>query len=263
MTSSPARSLFRALLSGLLLSGCGGVPDEAGLTSAEGERVGTQESAMCSEMSVLGLTVDGMDSQNGVLAGAGTWKVSPNANSVYLQFYLDNNPTPVQQRLPGTYDPATGTTSGTWSYSAGNISCGGHTVVIKAYARHIASNGAEEICSTPMTLTRTVIQDGACKPTTTVSCNRISNGWIRCTGTASGGSGTYTPYWQENWNSHIYKEQYLSDWYQRTWTRDFQCSATTSTTYYDLMQYNFRVIDSTGMPSTVSSSVVFKCMPVA
>jgi len=263
MTSPPPRSLLHALLSGLLLSGCGGVPEEDGQLPAGGETVGTQESAMCSEMSVLGLTVSGMDSHDGVIAGAGTWKVSPNANSVYMEYFLDNNPTPVKQRIPGTYDPATGTTSGTWSYSIGGVSCGGHTVVIKAYPRHIASNGAEEICSNPMTLTRTVIQDGACRPTTSVSCRRISNSTIRCTGTASGGSGTYTPYWQEYWDSEIYQEQYLFDWYQRPWTADFQCVATTSTTYYDLFQYNFRVIDSTGMPSTVSSSPVFKCMPVA
>ncbi|WP_052517760.1 hypothetical protein [Archangium violaceum] len=263
MTSPPTRYLLRALLSGVLLTGCGGIPDEAGPTPAGEESVGTRESAMCSTMSVTHLAVSGMDSYEGVLAGAGTWTVSPNANSVYLEYYLDNNPTPTMQRLPGTYDPSTGTTSGTWSYSIGGVSCGGHTVTIKAYARHISSNGAEEICSTPMTVTRTVIQDGACKPTTSVSCKRISNATIRCTGTASGGSGSYTPYWQEYWDSEIYQEQYLYDWFQRPWTADFQCVNTTSTTYYDLNQYHFRVIDSTGMPSTVSSSPVFKCWPVA
>jgi len=251
-----------ALLSGSLLAACGGVP-ESGPAPTE-ELLGTQVSAMCSLMSVTKLTVDGMDSYNGVIAGTGAWTVSPNTNSVYMEYYLDNNPIPTKQRLPGTYDPATGTTSGTWSYSIGGISCGAHTIVIKAFPRHISSNGAEEICSTPLAITRTIIQEGDCRPTASVSCSRISNSTIRCSGKASGGTGAYTPYWQFYWDSTINKEKYLSTWYQRQWSEDIQCIATTSTTYYDLVQYNFKLVDNgNGMTSNVSSSPVFKCWPVA
>jgi hypothetical protein len=252
----------RALLPGLLLAACGG-PIDVGLAPSAEEPLGTQEAALCSGLSVTNLTLNGISSYLGEMAGSGAWTVSPGAQGARLEFYVDGVLRSVSEEV-GTPD-ASGTVSGSWYFSTTGIACGKHTFQVRAYPMVISSTGGRTTCfDSGQTRTEYVIQEGGCAPTTSVSCQRISKGTIRCTGSASGGTGSYTPYWQEYWKSAIYGQEYLFDWYQRPWTADFQCSATTSTTYYDLMQFRFQVVDNgNGMTSNVSTSQVFVCMPVA
>jgi hypothetical protein len=232
-----------------MLAACGGVP-EAELAPADGESLGTGESAMCSLMSVTNLAVDGMTSYNHELAGSGTWKVSPYTNSVYMEYWFDNEPYPTTQKRMGTYDQATGTTSGTWSYSKANVSCGSHTVVIKAFPRHYGSDGSEEICSNPMTITRTVVQDCGTPQLNSLYCSRYPDPYtastVRCDTYASGGSGSYTYWWRTNYGG----------WVQGGTSQFFSCRYSG---YSVQTQYQVKVVDSAGKESPILTSSTFFC----
>ncbi|WPB82393.1 hypothetical protein KYC5002_25150 [Archangium violaceum] len=241
-----------ALLSGLMLSACGGVPEE-GVAPAGAEAVGTRESAMCSLMSVTNLTVEGLDSYDHVAAGAGAWTVSPSTNSVYMEFWFDNEPNPNTQRITGTYDPATGKTNGRWSYSRGNVSCGAHRVVIKAFPRNISSNGNEEVCSTPWTITRDIYQDCGTPQLNSLYCSRYPNPptspTVRCDAFAGGGAGGYTYWWRTNGGGWVQGQSHGSQF--------FNCPA--SGYYTTMAQYQVKVVDSAGRESGILTSPTFYC----
>ncbi|HSP78707.1 MAG TPA: hypothetical protein VLQ93_09275, partial [Myxococcaceae bacterium] len=59
-----------ALLPGLLL-GCGGTSEAVG--AEPGETLGTQESALCSGLSVTSLVISDASTYQGTMAAVGTW----------------------------------------------------------------------------------------------------------------------------------------------------------------------------------------------
>ncbi|HZH17440.1 MAG TPA: hypothetical protein VE057_24015 [Archangium sp.] len=243
-----------AVLSGLMLSACGGVPEE-GMAPAGAEAVGTRESAMCAVMSVTNLTVEGMDSFDHVTAGAGAWSVSPNANSIYMEYWFDNETIPTKQRISGTYDPATGKTNGRWSYSKGNVSCGAHKVVIKGFARHLRSDGSEEICSEPWTITRNVYEDCGTPTLNSLFCSRYPDPYtastVRCDTYASGGSGIYTYWWRTNSGSWIQGQSHGSHF--------FNCTYPSNSYYTYAAQYQVKAVDSAGRETGILTSPTFYC----
>lgn len=133
------RVLIRALLSGLMLTACG--TPETGLTPAE-ESLGTQQSALCYGVSVSGLTVDGVSTYGGAMAGAGGFAVSGGANAVRLEYYADG--------ALKYYEERTGT-SGSWNYSYGGFACGSHNFQVKAYPMIVDSAGTRTTCSSSPT----------------------------------------------------------------------------------------------------------------
>jgi hypothetical protein len=253
MTSRPpARSPLHVLLSGLLLAACGGVP-EPEWAPAE-EPLGTREAAMCSGLSVTSLNIDGISTYGGELAGAGTWSVSTFANAVSLEFYVDGQTPPSTSERLGS--------SGSWSYSRSGVACGSHTFEVRAYPMVVASDGTRTICREGYKSASRVVTE-PCPPTASVSCSRISTTTLRCTGSARGGSGTYTPYWQEYWYSYYDQTEYLNPWSQGAWSADYYCTGVSSTTTaYDVVQFHFKVTDSNGMTSNTSSSPTYKCKPM-
>ncbi|WNG62551.1 hypothetical protein F0U59_09465 [Archangium gephyra] len=205
---------------------------------------------MCSLMSVINLNVDGMSSWGGELAGGGTWETSTYANSVYLEISVDGTP-PSTQKIPGTYDSTTGTYRGNWSFSAAGMTCGSHTVVVKAFPRNLNSAGQEEICTgnTPVTRTQSVVQ--AC-PTASLSCS-TSFDFINCTGSASGGTSGYTPLWQTSLRFQDGSSN-TSAWEEGGWTNGAHCLPVIIRGEPMYQQYfYFKVRDSSGVESPARS----------
>jgi len=248
----PARSALGLLLSGLLLAACGdGDIPGSGLAPSE-EPLGTREAAMCSGLSVTSLTLDGISTYEGELAGAGTYAVSPFANGVSLEFYVDGQ-TPSTTEVMGS--------SGSWSYSRTGVACGARTFEVRAYPMVFASNGTKTTCrESYKSVTRIVTEP--CPTTASVSCSRISTSTVRCTGTGGGGSGSYTP----SWHTYVYSyyDQFEYNWPAHpNWTVDMGCRAVSSTaTAYDVMRVDFKVTDSTGVTSNTVSSPNYKCAPM-
>ncbi|WPB73820.1 hypothetical protein KYC5002_32880 [Archangium violaceum] len=240
------RSSLCAVLSGLLLTACGGAPeDDMGVSE---EQTGTRESAMCSLMSMNQVGVSGISSYGGVLAGAGTWTTSTFANGALLLFYVDGVERSRQERS-GTYDSAAGVYGGTWSFSASGITCGSHTFQVKAYPMNIDSSGQKEICTgnTPRTSTQTVAD--ACA-TATLSCSRASTTSLSCTGSASGGPGPYTPMWKRTIR---YSDGTTStgSWSSGSLTKSYGCTRPLSLDNFNRIEIYFKVVDSTGRESNV------------
>ncbi|OJT25292.1 hypothetical protein BO221_10520 [Archangium sp. Cb G35] len=232
------------------MTACGGAP-ESEVAPAE-ELVGTRESAMCSGLSVTSLTLDGISTYEGELAGAGTYAVSTFANAVSLEFYVDGQTPSTTERLGS---------SGTWSYSRTGVACGPRNFEVRAYPMVVASDGTKTICrESYKSVTRIVTEP--CPPTASISCTKLSTGVLRCTGSATGGSGSYMPQWQGYWDSYFYQEEYLFPWQQGSWISSSSCSPTTSTTFYDVVQMHFKVTDSNGLTSNTVSSPAYKCYPV-
>ncbi|HYO72166.1 MAG TPA: hypothetical protein VEU33_39445 [Archangium sp.] len=249
---APARLPSRRfLLPALLLVACGGGP-ESEVAPGE-ESLGTRESAMCSGLSVTSLTLDGISTYQGELAGAGTYAVSPFANGVSLEFSVDGQTPSSTERLGS---------SGTWSYSRTGVACGPRTFEVRAYPMVVASDGTKTVCrESYKSVTRIVTEP--CPPTASVSCSRLSTTTLRCTGSASGGSGSYTPYWKEYWYSYYEQTEYLNPWSQGAWTADYYCTGVTaSATAYDLVRFYFQVTDSNGATSNVGTSATYKCKPM-
>jgi hypothetical protein len=173
---------FWALLLGLWLGACGGVP-EAGLAPAD-EPLGTQESASCVGLSVTNLTISGLSSYQGELAGSGSWAVSPGANGIRLEYYLDGVLVSAEEHLG---------TSGTW-YFSGEMTCGTHTFQVKSFPMVVASNGGRSYCySAVRSLSQSVTETCGVRgsgfawiytPSSTVSPSYSYN--------SSGGAVTYT-----------------------------------------------------------------------
>lgn len=160
MTPRPIRCLLSALLSGLLLTACGGDP-EAGLAPSN-EPLGTTEAALCAGVSVTTLSLSGISTFQGVMAGGGDWAVSSPANAVRLEYYLDGSSTPrsTDERCNGSGGTTNCTGSGPWNFSASGISCGTHSFLVKAYPMVIDSAGNRTICwDSPRSLTQSVVGD--------------------------------------------------------------------------------------------------------
>lgn len=146
MQHRPFRAPLCSLLSALLLVACGGT--EAVPTSAE-ESLGTQESALCSGVTVS-TSIAGASLYQGELAGSGSWTTSPGANAVRLEYYVNNTLYTSEER--------TGT-SGSWYFSYAGFSCGTYTFQVKAYPMVIDSNGNRTTCwASPNTASQSVSQ---------------------------------------------------------------------------------------------------------
>lgn len=239
-------SSLGAVLSGMLLAACGGAPENE--MGAFEEPTGTRESAMCSLMSMNQLGLSGISSYGGVLAGAGTWTTSTFANGAFLLFYVDGVERS-RQELSGTYDSAAGVYRGNWSFSASGISCGSHSVQVKAYPMNVDSSGQKEICTgnTPQTITQTVTQ--ACA-TATLSCSRVSTTSLSCTGGASGGTGTYTPMWRRIIR-YSNGTTSTGSWSSGSFTKSYACSQPDGRDNFNRLEINFKVVDGSGMESNV------------
>ncbi|HYO71915.1 MAG TPA: hypothetical protein VEU33_38145 [Archangium sp.] len=239
------RSITCSLMSGLLLAACGGTAEDA--LAPAGEQLGTRESALCVDQSVYGLNISGVSSYEGVAAGAGNWAVTPGANGVRTEFYVDGALRSATEYLG---------TSGGWNFSAGGMGCGGHTLEVKAFPMVVDSAGTRTTCyDSPQVATASFSQ--YCSPSTTLSCTRISTYQVRCTGSVSLGTGTHTAYWQ----SYSLGED-ASGWTQGTLTRTFGCEQrTTENKNWPLgtSTFQFQVQDSNGNWSNVSSRS-FSCV---
>lgn len=162
MTPRSIRGLTSALLSGLLMTACGGGP-EAGLAPSE-EPLGTAGSALCSGASVTSLTISGISTYQGEMAGSGNWKVSTATNAVRLEYYVDGALRSSEDRCDAAGGTTNCTGSGPWHFSASGISCGTHTFLVKAYPMVIDSAGNRTTCwDSPKSLSRSVAGD-ACPP---------------------------------------------------------------------------------------------------
>jgi hypothetical protein len=251
----PARSVLGVLVSGLLLAACGDVPG-AEVAPSE-EPLGTREAAMCSGLSVTSLDINGgISTYEGELAGAGDWSVSTFANGVFLEFYVDGQTPSTTERLGS---------SGSWSYSRTGVACGPRTFEVRAYPMVVASDGTKTICRenySYRSVTRIVTEP--CPPTASISCSRISTTTLRCTGSASGGSGSYTPYWQEYGYSYYDQMEFINPWHPSLWTSDMTtCTAVSANaTAYDVVRRYFKVTDSNGVTSATVSSPSYKCKPL-
>lgn len=121
------------LLSGLLLTACGGVVDSPDAM----EPLGAAELALCSSSAVSSLTISGISTYQGEMAGSGTWAVSYPANAVRLEFRIDN--------VLQSASELTGT-SGSWYFSKAGLSCGTHTFNVKAWPMVVDSSGGRTTC---------------------------------------------------------------------------------------------------------------------
>jgi hypothetical protein len=138
-----------------MLTACG-VP-EAGLAPAE-ESLGTWQSALCYGVSVSSLTVDGVSTYQGVMAGAGGFAVAGGANAIRLEYYSDG--------VLKYYEERTGT-SGSWNYSYGGVPCGTHNFQVKAYPMIVDSAGTRTTCSSSPTSSAVHDASEACPVTYT------------------------------------------------------------------------------------------------
>ncbi|MFE8595605.1 hypothetical protein KYC5002_40430 [Archangium violaceum] len=177
MQANPFRSFPCALLCGLLLVACNApLDDESG---AE-ESLGTQESALCTGLSVTSLPISGASTYQGEMAASGSWVVSSGANAVRLEYYVDNALYASEER-PGA--------SGTWYFSRSGITCGTHTFKVIAWPMVIDSSGVRTTCYVGSnTASHDASAAPCCVPRTCASagatCGTLSNG---CGGTLSCG----------------------------------------------------------------------------
>ncbi|HEX5746806.1 MAG TPA: hypothetical protein VFZ09_11210 [Archangium sp.] len=164
-----ARRPASLLLSGLLLLAACGVSSEAEVTPA-GEPLGTREAAICSGTSVSTLSLAGISTYQGEMAGAGDWAVTYPANAVRLEYYVDGTLIGTAERCNASGGLSSCTGSGSWSFSLAGVSCGAHTFQIKAYPMTISSAGDRETCwSNVRVLTQTVGENCTAKAATTTS----------------------------------------------------------------------------------------------
>jgi hypothetical protein len=272
VTLGPFRSVLRALLSGVMLAACGGMPEETGMVPAE-ETQGTQEAALdCSGVSVNMLTIDGMSLWDGVLSGGGRWSVVYPANGVKLSFYIDGA-LRGEQTLKGDANR-----SGSWNFNDSPISCGTHTFEVRASpAIYDSSSTAPGVCQAGST-SRTYTVSQPCPPplTDSLSCSQTSLTHVTCNGSASGGSGSYPT---RLWNYQVSSPtgpNFSTGWHQtgsnnptgsNSWTYQIACKYT-GNGYYDpynrppeKLTISFKVMDSTYVMSPASTSFTFYCVP--
>jgi hypothetical protein len=141
------RSPFCLLLSGLLLMACGPISEEAP------EALGVVESAMCSNSAVTALSISGMTTYQGEMAGSGTYAVSYPANAVWLEYRIDGVVQATEERLGA---------SGTWYFSKAPVACGTRTFSVKAWPRVVSSDGSSTTCLSNASLTASKSVTEAC-----------------------------------------------------------------------------------------------------
>jgi hypothetical protein len=138
-----------------LLAACNSIP-EAGRDAAAQESPGTVKAAMCAGASVSNLTVSGINTIQGEMAGAGDWAVTYPANAVRLDYYIDGVLQTSDMRRSDNR-------AGSWSFSQSGVACGTHTFEVKAYAT-VSYSGGDTICwnSGPGSLSRVVSEPCPC-----------------------------------------------------------------------------------------------------
>jgi hypothetical protein len=141
-----------ALVSGLVLAACGGIPPDGQELSEES--LGTRKAALCSGLSVTSLSILGVSSYEGEAAASGSWAVSTFSSGVRLEYYVDG----VQR----SYDERTGT-SGSWYFSATGITCATHTFLVKAFPMVIDSGGNRTVCLESFASQSQSFPDNSCK----------------------------------------------------------------------------------------------------
>jgi hypothetical protein len=262
MQRESIRWTFRALLAGLMLTGCGGAPEE------ELADLGTRESAICSGSSVSNLTISNATSWGGELVAIGDWTVTYPANGVHLDFYVDGVLRGQAEREGDV------NRSGTYNFSYSPVGCGSHTFEVKAYPMTFASGQATDWCPTSGPQAKSTAFSQSC-PTASLSCS-LSGSYINCTGSGSGGSGSLTPYWQKRIQYAGTPTIVPLGWAPGSWTKSYYCppplgfrsmSSTSSTSSVspmvifedDQVWIDFKVRDSSGMESTVRSSTRYAC----
>ncbi|HYO54812.1 hypothetical protein, partial [Archangium sp.] len=117
------------LLCGVLWMACGGTEASPALLE---EPLGTQQAELCSGLSVTALAISGASTYQGEMAASGSWTVSPGANAVRLEYYVDDTLYTVEERVG---------VSGTWSFSTTGVVCGPRNLVVKAWPMVVDSAG--------------------------------------------------------------------------------------------------------------------------
>ncbi|HYO67712.1 MAG TPA: hypothetical protein VEU33_16675, partial [Archangium sp.] len=155
MKQDLARRPASLLLSGLLLLAACGVSSEE--LAPAGEPLGTREAAICSGANVTTLSLAGISTYQGEMAGAGNWAVSHPANAVRLEYYVDGALIGTAERCNASGGLTSCTGSGSWNFNLTGVSCGAHTFQLNAYPMAISSAGDRETCwSNVRVLTQTV-----------------------------------------------------------------------------------------------------------
>ncbi|HYO71239.1 MAG TPA: hypothetical protein VEU33_34680 [Archangium sp.] len=195
MTHKTLHIPLGVLLAGLVLAACGGVPD-AGQEPLDEGQTGRREAALCSGLSVTDLTLNGISTFQGEMAGNGAWTVSTSSNAARLEFYVDGALRSVSEEV-GTPN-ATGTISGSWYFSATGVACGTHTFEVRAWPMVISSSGSRTTCyeNAPRVITRSVTEACPEPPISWHNCVRKTSTTVQCTGGAQGGTAPYTAYWK-------------------------------------------------------------------
>ncbi|HYO70627.1 MAG TPA: hypothetical protein VEU33_31565 [Archangium sp.] len=198
-----------------------------------------KQSAMCSGVSVTDLSIGGISTYLGEMAGSGPWSVSPGANALRLEYYVDGALRSIEDR--------TGS-SGSWYFSTTGIACGPRNFTVRAFPMVVDSAGNRTVCvDMPRSVAQTVTE--ACPAlSVSMSCARSTSTYIRCTASATGGSGSYTPYWQE-W-------QYGSPlgWYAGGMVESLFCPTPSATSGANTTRkFEFKVTDSIGTTSNIVS----------
>ena len=262
MQPAPRRSTSPLLLLGLLLSACGGLQE--GENPPAQETLGTDEAALCSGLSVTGLTVSGVSTYQGEMAASGNWTLSSGANAIRLEYLVDGVLKYYEERVGA---------SGTWYFSLAGITCGTHSFQVRGYPMVIDSSGNRTTCTSNPSLSSTSYPSEACPapPTSSITCRRISPTELQCTGASSGGSGAHTSYWQEVYGS------YQMGWWSSGSTEIFYCATSTAgcggvepiqgNNYqamaplcpYETLKVQYKVVDAAGMTSNISSSGTYLC----
>lgn len=207
MNRSTTRLSLCTLLSGLALSACGGVSDA---TTAPGEEaLGTRESALCYGAYVADVSVGGISTYEGTMGGGGSFSVGGGANAIRLEYYVDDAP---------MYHTEYVGNDGAWNYSYGGFGCQVNAFHIKAFPMVIDSNGNRTTCTASPFVTGTFSPSNDCAPIASLSCSR-SGSQIKCTASAKGGTGPYTPRWYETYD-------YGGDgWFNGAWSQSFFCGS--------------------------------------
>jgi hypothetical protein len=239
------RSTLPGLFAGLLLMACGG-PAETEATPAE-ETLGTVEGALCAGTSVTGVGISSISFSGGTMNASGTWSVGGGANAVKLEYRVDGTLRSHDERLG---------TSGSWSASTSGLSCGTHTLEVRAYPMVVDSAGNRTYCTSNGPLTTSQSFSQACL-SASLSCSHTSTTTITCTGSGSGGTSPYTPLWNER---ITFPDGFTrqSGFYVGAFTESFYCVQ--STVRGDpRLQIQFKVRDATGVESTIRSTVNYLC----
>ncbi|HZH17441.1 MAG TPA: hypothetical protein VE057_24020 [Archangium sp.] len=159
----------------LMLVGCGGGLEEAGPPPAA-EPLGAHEAALCSGLSVSSLSVSGISTYQGEMAGSGRWAVAGGSNAVRLEYRVDGMLRSSDERRPDL-DPAPDANpyDGTWYFSTTGVTCGVRTFEVKAWPMVIDSAGTRTVCwDSPRVIVRTVTENCAAAAVTASSYHTMA-----------------------------------------------------------------------------------------